>query len=106
MIGTLKALGANNRFVRRIFISEAILLVGKGMLLGNIFGLGIVALQYFTQAIPLDAAVYYVSYVRMAFPWGWLVALNIGVLLVAWVIMLAPSAIVSQISPAKVMHFE
>ena len=106
LIGTLKALGANNRFVRRIFIYEAILLVGKGMLLGNILGLGIVVLQYFTQAIPLDAAVYYVSYVPMAFPWGWLVALNIGVLLVAWVIMLAPSAIVSQISPARVMHFE
>jgi lipoprotein-releasing system permease protein len=106
LIGTLKALGANNRFVRRIFIYEAILLVGKGMLWGNILGLGIVALQYFTHAIPLDAAVYYVSYVPMAFPWGWLVALNIGVLLVAWVIMLAPSAIVSQISPAKVMHFE
>lgn len=106
LIGTLKALGANNRFVRRIFIYEAILLVGKGMLLGNIFGLGIVALQYFTQTIPLDAAVYYVSYVPMAFPWGWLVALNMGVLLVAWVIMLAPSAIVSQISPARVMHFE
>ena len=106
LIGTLKALGANNRFVRRIFIYEAILLVGKGMLWGNILGLGIVALQYFTQAIPLDAAVYYVSYVPMAFPWGWLVALNIGVLLVAWVIMLAPSAIVSQISPARVMHFD
>ena len=106
LIGTLKALGANNHFVRRIFIYEAILLVGKGMLWGNILGLGIVALQYFTQAIPLDAAVYYVSYVPMAFPWGWLVALNIGVLLVAWVIMLAPSAIVSQISPARVMHFE
>ena len=106
LIGTLKALGANNRFVRRIFIYEAILLVGKGMLWGNILGLGIVALQYFTQAIPLDAAVYYVSYVPMAFPWGWLVALNIGVLMVAWVIMLAPSAIVSQISPARVMHFD
>ena len=106
LIGTLKALGANNRFVRRIFIYEAILLVGKGMLWGNGLGLGIVALQYFTQALPLDAAVYYVSYVPMAFPWGWLVALNIGVLLVAWVIMLAPSAIVSQISPARVMHFE
>ena len=106
LIGTLKALGANNRFVRRIFIYEALLLVGKGMLWGNILGLGIVALQYFTHAIPLDAAVYYVSYVPMAFPWGWLVALNIGVLLVAWVIMLAPSAIVSQISPARVMHFD
>ena len=106
LIGTLKALGAHNRFVRRIFIYEAILLVGKGMLWGNVLGLGLVALQYFTQVIPLDASIYYVSYVPMAFPGGWLVALNIGVLLVAWVIMLAPSAIVSQISPAKVMHFE
>lgn len=106
LIGTLKALGAHNRFVRRIFIYEAILLVGKGMLWGNVLGLGLVAVQYFMQVIPLDASIYYVSYVPMAFPWGWLVALNIGVLLVAWVIMLAPSAIVSQISPAKVMHFE
>lgn len=106
LIGTLKALGAHNRFVRWIFIYEAILLVGKGMLWGNVLGLGLVAVQYFTQVIPLDASIYYVSYVPMAFPWGWLVALNIGVLLVAWVIMLAPSAIVSQISPAKVMHFE
>lgn len=106
LIGTLKALGANNQFVRRIFIYESIMLVGKGMFLGNILGLGIVALQYFTHLIPLDAATYYVSYVPMAFPWGWLLALNVGVLLVAWIIMLAPSAIVSQISPAKVMHFE
>lgn len=106
LIGTLKALGANNQFVRRIFIYESIMLVGKGMFLGNILGLGIVALQYFTRLIPLDAATYYVSYVPMAFPWGWLLALNVGVLLVAWIIMLAPSAIVSQISPAKVMHFE
>ena len=106
MIGTLKALGADNRFVRLIFIYESILLVGKGMLWGNVLGLSIVALQYFTQIIPLEAATYYVSYVPMAFPWAWLVALNMGVLLVAWVIMLAPSAIVSQISPAKVMHFE
>lgn len=106
LIGTLKALGANNQFVRRIFIYESIMLVGKGMFLGNILGLGIVALQYFTHLIPLDAATYYVSYVPMAFPWGWLLALNVGVLLVAWIIMLAPSAIISQISPAKVMHFE
>ena len=106
LIGTLKALGSNNRFVRRIFIYESILLVGKGMLWGKVLGLGLVAVQYFTQMIPLDAAVYYVSYVPMAFPWGWLVALNIGVFVLSWVIMLAPSTIVSQISPARVMHFE
>jgi lipoprotein-releasing system permease protein len=106
LIGTLKALGANNQFVRRIFIYEAILLVSKGMVFGNIIGLGLVALQYFMRIIPLDAATYYVSYVPMAFPWGWLVVLNLGVLVISWLVLLAPSAIVSQISPSKVMHFE
>lgn len=106
LIGTLKALGANNQFVRRIFIYEAILLVGRGMVFGNIIGLGLVALQHFTRIIPLDAATYYVSYVPMAFPWGWLIILNLGVLAISWLVLLAPSAIVSQISPAKVMHFE
>ena len=106
LIGTLKALGADNQFVRRIFIYQAIMLIGKGMLWGNAIGLVLCALQYFTRAIPLDAASYYVSYVPMAFPWiGW-VLLNIGTLLVSWLILLAPSAIITQISPAKVMHFE
>ena len=106
LIGTLKALGADNQFVRRIFIYQAIMLIGKGMLWGNAIGLVLCALQYFTRAIPLDAASYYVSYVPMAFPWiGW-VLLNIGTLFVSWLILLAPSAIITQISPAKVMHFE
>ena len=106
LIGTLKALGADNQFVRRIFIYQAIMLIGKGMLWGNAIGLVLCALQYFTRAIPLDAASYYVSYVPMAFPWiGW-VLLNIGTLLVSWLILLAPSAIITEISPAKVMHFE
>jgi lipoprotein-releasing system permease protein len=106
LIGTLKALGANNSYIRRIFIYEAILLVGKGVILGNIIGIGLIALQYFTHLIPLDASTYYVNYVPMAFPWGGIILLNVGVLLVSWLIMLAPSAIVSQISPARVMHFE
>jgi lipoprotein-releasing system permease protein len=106
LIGTLKALGANNQFVRKVFIYQAILLISKGLLWGNAIGLVLCALQYFTHIIPLDAASYYVSYVPMAFPWvGWLL-LNVGTLLVSWVILLAPSAIITQISPAKVMHFE
>lgn len=106
LIGTLKALGADNHFVRRVFIYQAIMLIGKGMLWGNVIGLGLCALQYFTHLIPLDAASYYVSYVPMAFPWGWWLVLNIGTLLLSWLILLAPSAIITQISPAKVMHFE
>lgn len=106
LIGTLKALGADNQFVRRIFIYQAILLISKGMLWGNAIGLVLCAVQYFTHLIPLDAASYYVSYVPMAFPWGGWMLLNIGTLLLSWLILLAPSAIIAQISPAKVMHFE
>ena len=106
LIGVLKALGANDGFVRQIFVYEAMLLIGKGMVWGNVLGLGLCAIQYFTHLIPLEAATYYVSYVPIAFPWGWLALLNAGTLLVTWVILLAPSAIVTKISPARVMHFE
>lgn len=106
LIGVLKALGADNRMVRRVFVYQSVMLVGKGMLWGNVIGIGLCALQYFTHIIPLDPASYYVSYVPMAFAWGWWLALNVGTLLLSWLILLAPSAIVTQISPAKVMHFE
>lgn len=106
LIGVLKALGADNQMVRRVFVYQSVMLVGKGMLWGNLLGIGLCALQYFTHLIPLDPISYYVSYVPMAFPWGWWLALNLGTFLLSWLILLAPSAIVTQISPAKVMHFE
>ena len=106
LIGVLKAMGADNAYVRRIFIAQAGMLIGKGMLWGNVLGLGLAAVQYFTHWIPLDAATYYVNYVPIAFPWGWLLMLNAGILLVSLLVLLAPSAIIARISPAKVMHFE
>jgi len=106
LIGTLKALGASNRFVRRIFVTQSTMLVGQGMIWGNVIGLGLAAVQYITHLLPLDAASYYVDYVPVAFPWLALVALNIGVVVVSVLILLAPSAIITRISPAKVMHFD
>ena len=106
LIGILKALGANNRFIRRIFIHEATILIGKGMLWGNILGLTLAALQYYLHLIPLDAATYYVSYVPISFPWLGLLLLNILILGVSMLTLLAPTSIATRISPARVMHFE
>ena len=106
LIGVLKALGANNRFVRSIFIAEAAMLIGKGVFWGNVLGLGLCAIQYFTHLLPLEAATYYVNYVPVAFPWGWWLLLNIGTIAISLLVMLAPSAIVTRISPARIMHFE
>ena len=106
LIGTLKALGATNRQIRRIFIMQGTMLIGKGVLWGNIIGLALCALEYWTHLIPLDATTYYVNYVPIAFPVGWLLLLNAGTILVSVLVLLAPATIVTHISPAKVMHFE
>lgn len=106
LIGTLKALGADNRFVRRVFLGQAALLIGKGLVYGNALGFILASIQYKFHLVPLDAATYYVSYVPIAFPWGWLLALNILTLAVSLLILLLPSMIITKISPAKVMHFE
>lgn len=106
LIGTLKALGADNRFVRRIFLTQAALLIGKGVFLGNIIGLGLAALQYFGHLVPLEAATYYVNTVPIAFPWGWIIAINVLTVVLSLMVLLLPSMIISKISPARVMHFE
>ena len=106
LIGTLKALGANNRFVRQIFITQAAWLIGKGVLWGNILGLGLAAIQYFGHLMPLDPTTYYVSYVPVTFAWGWIIALNILTIGISLLILLLPSMIITKISSAKVMHFE
>jgi len=106
LIGTLKALGANNRFVRQIFITQAAWLIGKGVFWGNILGLGLAAIQYFGHLMPLDPTTYYVSYVPITFAWGWIILLNILTIVISLLILLLPSMIITKISPAKVMHFE
>jgi len=106
LIGVLKALGATNRQVRRIFIAQGTMLIGKGVLWGNIIGFALCAIEYWLHLIPLDTATYYVNYAPIAFPMGWLLLLNVGTIAVSVLILLAPSAIVTKISPAKVMHFE
>jgi lipoprotein-releasing system permease protein len=85
---------------------QGTMLIGKGVLWGNIIGLALCALEYWTHLIPLDATTYYVNYVPIAFPVGWLLLLNVGTILVSVLVLLAPATIVTHISPAKVMHFE
>lgn len=105
-IGTMKALGANNHLLRGVFMTQSMFLISKGVVWGNIIGLGLCALQYYTHLIPLDSTTYYVNYVPVAFDWMMWLALNIGTIFVSIIILLAPSAVVSRISPAQVMRFE
>lgn len=105
-IGTMKAMGASNKLLRKVFLYEAEFLILKGLLWGNIVGISLCLLQHFLHIVPLDSATYYINYVPAAITIGPWVSLNIITLILIMLILLGPSAIVSRISPAKVMHFE
>jgi lipoprotein-releasing system permease protein len=106
MIGILKSLGATNWSVRKIFLYHSFFLIAKGMFWGNLIGLSICAIQYFTGIIPLDPEAYYVASVPVAFPWGYIVLLNIGTLIASILMMIAPSYLITKISPAKIIRYE
>ncbi len=106
MIGVMKALGARNKTIRHTFLWFAAFIIGKGMLFGNILGLGILALQRYTGLVKLDAQTYYVSTVPVEFNWLFIIALNVATLLISIFMLVAPSYLISHIHPAKSMRYE
>lgn len=105
-IGVMKALGATNRSMRRIFLYFAVFVLGKGLLWGNLLGIGLVALQYFTGIFRLDAETYYVDTVPVLFnPWL-VLAINAATLLISVCVLIVPSFLISNIHPAKSIRFE
>lgn len=106
LIGVLRAMGASKPLVRRIFVDMAMRLVGLGMLIGNVIGLGLVWLQHSTKLITLDPQMYYLSAVPMEFNIPAIIALNLGVALAAWLILVLPARLASSIDPAKAISYE
>lgn len=106
MIGILKALGARNSTVRHTFLWFAAFIIGKGLLVGDIVALVIVAVQKATGIVKLDPATYYVDTVPVEVNWLFIAALNVATLLVAMFALIAPSYLISHIHPAKSMRYE
>lgn len=106
MIGVLKALGARNGQIRHIFLWFSTFIIGRGLLLGDIIGLGIIALQYFTGMVKLDPQTYYVSTVPVEVDITVIILLNLATLLICVSVLVLPSFIISRIHPAKSMHYE
>lgn len=106
MIGTLKALGARNSTVRHTFLWFAAFIIGRGLLFGNIIGIGIVLVQEYTGVVSLDPTSYYVSTAPMELNVPFIVLLNVATLLISLFVLIAPSYLISHIHPAKSMRYE
>ena len=106
MIGTLKALGARNTTVRHTFLWFAAFIIGRGLLWGNILGIGIVLLQQYTGIVTLDPQTYYVSKAPMELNIPLIVLLNVVTLMTSLLVLVGPSYLVSRIHPARSMRYE
>lgn len=105
MIGILKSLGAKNFSIRKIFVMQAVYLIGRGLLFGNILALSIAFLQNQFQFIKLDPDTYYIEYVSINVNIIHWVAINLLTIVTCALMLLIPSIVITKISPVKAIRF-
>jgi len=106
MVGLLKTLGSPNGQIRRIFFFVGLQLALKGLLIGNLTGLGLCWLQVQFHLIPLDPVNYFMNTVPIVFEWKSIIFLNLGILSLIAIILLLPTLIISRIRPAQALMFK
>ncbi|MEO9569589.1 MAG: FtsX-like permease family protein [Polaribacter sp.] len=105
MIGILKALGSTNTSIRKIFLYNASYLILKGLFWGNIIGLSIIFIQHYFKIITLDPATYYVTTMPVHISFTYILLLNIGTLIMCFLMLIIPSYIITKINPSKSIKF-
>ncbi len=106
MMGMLKALGSSDQQIRRIFIYNGTWITLKGMLWGNIIGIGLGWLQYHFKIIPLDPENYYMSYVPIEWNIPLIIILNLGILVAVHLVLLIPAMFISRLKPVNAIRFD
>ncbi|WP_338378909.1 FtsX-like permease family protein [uncultured Flavobacterium sp.] len=106
MIGILKALGANNWNIRKIFLYNASYLILRGLLFGNIIAIGLLLIQKYLGLIKLNPENYYVNVAPVDINPLHILVLNLGTILICFMVLLIPSYIITKISPVKAIRFD
>ena len=106
MIGILKAMGARNWSIRKVFLYFSVMLILKALVLGNILGIGICLIQHYTHVFKLDPSSYYLEYVPINLTILSLLLLNVGTVLITMLMLLLPSYFITKVSPEKTIRFE
>lgn len=106
MIGILKALGSSDWSIRKVFLYNAMYLIGVGLFWGNVIGIGLMLIQKYGKVFKLDPDTYYVNEAPVYLHWDYILMLNAGTFLLCLVMLLIPSFIIAKISPVKAIRFD
>lgn len=105
-IGTLKALGAHDRSIRRIFLCFSLFIVGRGLFWGNLLAFLLIFIQQQFGLITLDPQIYYVKLVPLLINWSYVLLINVSTLLISICVLVLPSLLISRINPIKSIRFD
>lgn len=106
MIGILKALGARNWSIRKVFLYFSVMMILKALFWGNLIGIGICLIQQYTHVLKLDPTSYYLEYVPVNLTIIHIVLLNIGTIVITMLMLLLPSYFITKVSPEQTIRFE
>lgn len=106
LVGILKALGAQNTSIRKIFLYNATYLILKGLFWGNLIGIGLLMIQKYAKVISLNPDTYYVTHAPVYIDWTYLLGINLGTVLICLFMLVLPSYIITKISPVKAIKFD
>ena len=106
MVGLLKTMGAENKSIQKIFIYLTNKLIIKSLIIGNVIGIGVSLIQEKFHIIKLNPEAYYIDYVPIEINWWLMLLLNVGIIVISYMSLLAPSHIISKIEPTKSIRFE
>ena len=106
LIGVLKAIGATNWDIRKVFIYNSLYIISSGLLFGNLVALSFSIAQKYFNLIKLDENIYFMSYVPIKIEFLSLLLINFGTIIICYLILVIPSIVISKISPAKSIKFE
>ena len=106
MVGLLKAMGAKDSIIRSVFVYHGINLIARGLLFGNLLGLGLCFLQDRFKLVKLNAHDYYMSYVPIEWNWTVVILLNVLIFVIVSVVLIIPTAITARINPIKAIRFD
>ncbi len=105
-IGILKALGATNKSIKKIWVYNSWFMLKKGLFYGNLIALAFIFAQMYFHIIPLDPKIYFVKYVPVAFNFVQWILINVATIFVTLIFMILPATIATRVDPIKAIRFE